>query len=68
MLFGSSSIRQQLVGVVVSTSVDGRIRITKEDGWILIRESGIEQKVRCTAEGRTKEMLIAVGYNQKSGA
>lgn len=36
------------------SATDG-IRVADETGWYLIRASGTEPKVRCTAEGKTKE-------------
>lgn len=46
-------------------AADG-IRVSDETGWYLIRASGTEPKVRCTAEGRTKvdaEYMLEQGMN-----
>ncbi|MFH0862346.1 MAG: phosphoglucosamine mutase [Candidatus Altiarchaeota archaeon] len=48
-------LRKLLKGRTYS-DVDG-IRITEDDGWILLRPSGTEDYVRITAEGKTKAAL-----------
>lgn len=41
------------------SDLDG-IRITREDGWVLIRPSGTEAYMRITAEGKTRDALEAI--------
>ncbi|MDO5845771.1 MAG: phosphopentomutase/phosphoglucosamine mutase [Methanocorpusculum sp.] len=43
-----------LASLGAENATDG-IRVADETGWYLIRASGTEPKVRCTAEGKTKE-------------
>ena len=38
------------------SSVDG-LRLNFQDGWLLIRPSGTEPKIRITAEAKTKEAV-----------
>ena len=58
--FTCKNAREIIISLGASSPTDG-IRIADEDGWYLIRASGIEPKIRITAEGNTlqkaKEML-----------
>ncbi len=46
--------KEIISGLGADKPTDG-IRLTEEQGWCLIRASGTEPKIRCTAEGRTKD-------------
>ncbi len=51
-------------------ATDG-VRVATENGWYLIRASGTEPKVRCTAEGKTKayaEQMLESGMNALKNA
>ena len=52
-----AAITQELrsLDYVEMTTVDG-VRLDFEDGWILVRRSGTEPKIRITAEARDAEM------------
>ncbi len=50
----TKNAKEILTGLGADKPTDG-IRISEENGWCLIRASGTEPKIRCTAEGRTKD-------------
>lgn len=56
----SDKAKDAVLGLGAASATDG-IRCATEDGWYLIRASGTEPKIRCTAEGKTqasaKQML-----------
>jgi phosphoglucosamine mutase len=58
--FACSNPGEILTAAGAEVPTDG-IRISRENGWYLVRASGTEKKIRITAEGRTsgdaKEML-----------
>ncbi len=54
-----SNLEQKLVTAIQPSSVnkvDG-IKLNLEDGWLLIRASGTEPKIRVTAEAKTEEQV-----------
>ena len=58
--------REILTRLGAENPTDG-IRITEESGWCLVRASGTEPKVRCTAEGKTNEdaaRMLALGMDR----
>jgi phosphoglucosamine mutase len=57
--------RDILTRLGAANPTDG-LRVEGEDGWCLVRASGTEQKVRITAEGRTRE--LAKHYLEKGKA
>ena len=57
--------RDILARLGAANPTDG-LRVEGEDGWCLVRASGTEQKVRITAEGRTRE--LAKHYLEKGKA
>jgi phosphoglucosamine mutase len=57
--------RDILTRLGAANPTDG-LRVEGEDGWCLVRASGTEQKVRITAEGRTRE--LAQQYLEKGKA
>jgi phosphoglucosamine mutase len=44
-------IKQSLEAMGEVTAIDG-IQVDLEDGWVLVRPSGTESKIRITAEAR----------------
>lgn len=51
----TSYAKEILFRLGAENPTDG-VRISNENGWYLIRASGTEPKVRCTAEGKTAEI------------
>ena len=51
-----SEYAKEIVKSLGAENPTNGIRVAAEDGWYLIRASGTEPKVRCTAEGKTKEI------------
>jgi len=51
-----SNLEQQLMALkpLTATDIDG-VKLQFEDGWLLIRPSGTEPKIRITAEARHEE-------------
>jgi phosphoglucosamine mutase len=45
------NIRTKLQSMGMVSSIDG-IRVDMEDGWVLVRPSGTEAKIRITAQAR----------------
>ncbi|MDH7594216.1 MAG: phosphopentomutase/phosphoglucosamine mutase [Methanomicrobiales archaeon] len=52
--FPCAMAREVVIAMGAEEPTDG-VRISTEDGWLLVRASGTEPKIRITAEGRTKE-------------
>jgi phosphoglucosamine mutase len=57
--FACETARETMTALGAENPTDG-IRIADETGWCLVRASGTEQKIRITAEGRTRKAAKAM--------
>ena len=57
--FACETARETMTALGAENPTDG-IRIADETGWCLVRASGTEQKIRITAEGRTRKSAKAM--------